>query len=78
MTLAILRSSERLLAVGALEFALQRFEDASRQPSVDNRLAAAEMLYEAATNAMHFINEQRPPTEVVHQSREVTLNINLG
>jgi hypothetical protein len=62
MTLAILRSSERLLAVGALEFALQRFEDASRQPSVDNRLAAAEMLYEASTNAMNFINEQRPPT----------------
>jgi hypothetical protein len=78
MTLAILRSSERLLAVGALEFALQRFEDASRQPSVDNRLAAAEMLYEAATNAITFINEQKPQTDVVHHSREVTLNINLG
>lgn len=77
MTLAILRSSERLLAVGALEFALQRFEEASCQPSVDNRLAAAQLLYEAATNAMKFINENRQ-SDVVHHSREVTLNINLG
>ena len=66
MTLSILRSSERLLAVGALEFAIQRYEDASRQPSVDNRLAAAQLLYEAAFNAITFINEQ-PRADVVHQ-----------
>ena len=77
MTLSILRSSEKLLAHGALEFALQRFEDAHREPSIDNRLAAAQLLYEAAVNAMPFINESRRP-DVVHQSRDITLNINLG
>jgi hypothetical protein len=77
MTLSILRSSEQLLAHGALEFALQRFEDANREPSIDNRLAAAHLLYEAAVNAMPFITESRQ-ADVVHQSRDITLNINLG
>ena len=77
MTLSVLRSSERLLAHGALEFALQRFEDANREPSIDNQLAAAQLLYEAAANAMQFIGESRQ-ADVVHQSRNVVLNINLG
>lgn len=76
MTLSILRSSERLLAHGALEFALQRYEDAAGQPSVDNRLSASQLLYEAAVNAMQFIGD-RHEADVVHHSREVTLNINL-
>lgn len=77
MTLSVLRSSERLLAHGALEFALQRFEDAYREHSIDNRLAAAQLLYEAAANAMQFISESSQ-ADVVHQSRNVVLNINLG
>lgn len=78
MTLSILRSSERLLAVGALEFATRRFDDACREASIDNRLAAAELLHDAALNALQFMSEQQLQGQVVHQSRDVTLNINLG
>ena len=42
---------ERKLAVGALEFALERYQDARMAGSVDAQLAAAQGMYEACKQA---------------------------
>lgn len=73
MTLSILRSPERLLAHGALEFAAQRFEDANRTSSIDERLAASQLLYEAALGVL-----RGQQTDFPAAGRELTVNINVG